>query len=87
MEERKVTVNYPSESDKADAFEVDITQSIERMTDVELADGTILKTKLSVLSAARVDNQHDNEGNPIYVLKTNQILIVSHAPAHLKEKK
>lgn len=48
-----------------------------------LDDGTILKLKPVATEAFRVEGQYDNEGNPVYVLKSQNVLIVS-PPDHLR---
>jgi hypothetical protein len=68
-----------------EATEVPVKESTERWTEVTLEDGTILRIKPVVLSAIRVENQYDQEGNPLYQLKVNQLMTVASAPDHLRK--
>lgn len=67
-----------------EGISVDVVESIERFSDVKLKDGTILKTKLSVLEAVRVDGEWDQEGNPSYVLRHNNVVSVVESPPELR---
>lgn len=69
-----------------EGVEVGVAESLERFSDVTLEDGTSIKTKLSVIIAVRVDDQWDDEGNPIYIVKSQNILTVIDSPEHLKRK-
>ena len=68
----------------SDGVLIDIVESIDRFSEVKLADGTTLKTKMVALEAVRLDNQWDAEGNPVYHLKSQNI-VVADAPLHLKK--
>ena len=65
---------------------VEVKESRERFSDIELADGTRIRIKPTVAEAVRVDGQYDNEGNPMYVLRTSNVVFVSHIEDHLKQK-
>ena len=65
---------------------VGITEAIERFSELKLEDGTILKTKPVVVEAIRLDDQWDNDGNPVYVLKTQNMVAVSEAREELRKK-
>jgi hypothetical protein len=68
----------------ADAVEVGVSESIERWTDVKLDDGSTLRIKTVILGAVRLEGQYDQEGNPMYMVKANQVMTVS-APDHLRK--
>jgi hypothetical protein len=82
--EKKITVPLPN-STKADAVEVGVTESVERWTDVKLDDGSSLRLKAVVLTAVRLEDQYDPEGNPQYLVKVNQVMTVVSAPDHLRK--
>ncbi len=63
-----------------DGVVVDVRESIERFSDVYLDDGTILKTKMSVTEAVRIDEQRDADGNPIYLVKSQNLVSVYDCP-------
>lgn len=66
--------------------DVDISESTERFSELRLEDGTILRIKPSVLQVTRLVEQWDPEGNPIYVVRSQNLVLVSEAPAELKRK-
>ena len=67
----------------ADAVEVNVEEATERWTDVKLADGTEIRIKTVILSVMRFENEFDQDGNPMYQIKMNQIM-TANAPAVLK---
>jgi hypothetical protein len=82
--ERKVKVPMPPSGAMTDGFDVPVVESTERWTEIKLEDGSILRIKASVLSAIRVQGQFDNDGNPMYALKSNISMVVVDAPDNLK---
>ena len=83
MPEKKTKIQTPG--GLVDAFEVAVSESTERWTEVRLEDGSVLRLKPVVIGAARVDGQFDPEGNPVYTIKVNQIMTVASAPDHLRK--
>ena len=77
--ERKVRLPFPlPNSPLKDGSEVQVKESTERWTEVELEDGTIVRLKASLMGAVRIDGEWDAEGNPAYALKVNpNVVIVS----------
>ena len=65
---------------------VDVAESNERFSHVTLEDGSILKVKVSVLEALRVDDQWDPDGNPTYIVKSHNVVAVSESPEQLRRK-
>ncbi len=65
---------------------VDVAESTERFSELTLEDGTILKTKIVAVEAIRLDNQWDNEGHPVYILKSQNIVAVTYSLEGLKKK-
>lgn len=82
---RKVQVPMPPDGRMVDGVEVSIAESTERWSDVKLEDGSVLRVKSSILSAVRVLDQFDQDGNPMYALKANLAMVVAEAPEHLKK--
>jgi hypothetical protein len=78
-------VKVPTTSGPVDAVEVAVNESMERWTEVKLEDGSVIRLKTTVIAAARLVNRYDPEGNPIYSLKVNQIIVVASAPDHLRK--
>ena len=69
---RKIPVK-PGEPPK-EAEMIEITSSNEPWSTYLLADGTALKQKVVLSEVWRVIDEYDNEGNPVYVLKSNGII-------------
>jgi hypothetical protein len=85
MPERRVKIPFPlPNSPLKDAVEVDVKESTERWTEVTLEDGTIFRIKVSVLGAARVDGEYDQEGNPAYALKMNPVIAMVSTPPNFR---
>lgn len=85
--ERKVMMPLPPDGKIGEAIDVPITESTERWTDVKLEDGTVLRVKPAVLSAARVPGVYDPEGNPMYVIKASNTMMISEvSEIHKKPK-
>lgn len=83
MADKKTKVELPGVEGLVDAIEVAVEQSTERWSDITLADGTTIRMKPVVLSAVRILDRYDQDGNPIYQLKANQVM-TAESPAELK---
>lgn len=66
--------------------DIQINESTERWSDFELADGTHLRLKLAVGAFTRLNNQFDNEGNPVYAVKGGPMCTIVKVPEELKKK-
>lgn len=64
--------------------EVPVTESTERWSEIHLEDGSVIRVKPTVISAIRVDGMFDQEGNPVYALRSTQTMMVTSAPEHLR---
>lgn len=65
------TVSLPSPENPGvmvDALDIPVTESIERWSELHLADGSIFRVKVNVISVARLVNKVDANGKPIYVI-------------------
>ena len=86
MAEKRVKVPFPTPiSPPMDGSEVGVSESTEKWSEVTLEDGTVLRVKPSVLSAIRMDGQYDPDGNPAYLIKAQQVVMVASAPEHLRK--
>ena len=66
---------------------VDVEESIERFSDIKLKDGTQIRIKLVVVEVIRADERWDNEGNPIYVVSSTNVMTVNNVAESLKKKR
>ncbi len=85
MAERKKTIQT-QDGETLNGSLVDIIESTERFSEVRLYDGTTLRTKLAVTEVTRLDGQWDNEGNPVYAVKSQNIVVVAEASETFKKK-
>jgi uncharacterized OB-fold protein len=82
--ERKIKAQVPSGT--AEGVEVGIKETIERWTEVNLEDGSVLRIKPVVVAVVRIDGQYDAEGNPMYAVRGGQALALVSVPESLKRK-
>ena len=75
----------PYKGQQVDATEVDFEVRKEDWSEYQLRDGATIKMKMVVIEVLKVPDEYDNEGNPIYVIKSNNVLAVR-APDNLKKK-
>jgi hypothetical protein len=57
----------------------------EEWNEYELEDGSTLRMKTVVSDVVRIPDEYDNENNPIYVVKSTN-MVVANSPDHLKKK-
>ena len=67
-----------------DATEVRFQTLKEEWNEYQLMDGTVLKMKTVVGEVFRIENTYDNEGSPVYQVKSNNLVIVK-SPDALKK--
>jgi hypothetical protein len=82
--ERKRQVNVPGLG-QAEGTEVGFRTSGENWNEYLLDDGTVLRLKLVVTEVVRVDSHHDPDGNPVYLVKSQNVMGVS-APDDLRRQ-
>jgi len=68
-----------------DAEHVEPTQTTERWNEYLMDDGTLLKVKLILKKTYRLLDQFDPQGNPVYLVESQNVLTVN-PPDHLKRK-
>lgn len=76
-------VNMPN-GGSVDAEQIEITQSSEHWNQYILDDGSILKLKPIATKVLRLKGQHDQSGNPIYFIQSNNVVAVE-CPEELKK--
>jgi hypothetical protein len=67
-----------------DVTELSFQNVREHWNEYLLDDGTILKLKAVATEVFKQEGQYDAEGNPIYLLRSKNVMVVS-APDHLKK--
>ena len=70
---------------QVEADEVDFQTRKEEWNEYQLMDGSILKMKSVVAGIFKVKGEFDVEGNPAYVIRSQNVTAVS-SPDELKKK-
>ncbi len=70
---------------ETDAVDVDFQIRKEDWNEYLLMDGSIVKMKLVVSGILRVQGEYDNEGNPVYIVRSQNVMAVK-APDSLRRK-
>lgn len=83
MAERKVTIIHQGQ--ERQGVEVPIDHFDERQSTYQLADGTVLTMRNVVVGVVRLDDEHNEQGEPVYVLKSQNIVSAS-VPDKLRRK-
>ena len=78
----KVRIKFGSEV--VEATPININQSNEYFNQYVLEDGTLIKMKLVATKAFRIDGRYDQEGNPVYFIRSTNVMSAD-ASAHLKK--
>lgn len=85
MPEKKMKI--PLFGHEVEAIEVPIQKSIESHNDYELADGSTIRLKVVATSVLRLVGQYNPDGDPIYLVKSGQVVTVVEAPDNLRRKR
>ena len=67
-----------------DAELIEVHQTNEHWNDYLLRDGTVLKMKTIVSEVWRVVGEYDSDGNPIYFVRSSNVLNIN-APDELRK--
>jgi len=70
---------------EVDATEMEFETRKEDWNEYQLMDGSVVKMKLVVSTIFRIDGMYDNEGNPMYYIKSTNVPFVK-SPDALKKK-
>lgn len=86
MAERRTKVAFGAPGQMADGAEVSVDESTEKWSEYKLSDGTVIKGKLTIISAVRIDGQFDPLGNPMYAINMTPAIVIAETPPHLQKK-
>jgi hypothetical protein len=84
VERRRRKIPGPN-GEPTDAFEVGFRSAGEYWNEYLLDDGTVIRLKPVVVGVLRVEDQYDGEGQPLYAVKANNIVVIS-APDELLQR-
>lgn len=85
MPPTKRKVRFTPQGPEKEVQLIDIQQSNEHWNQYLLGDGTVLRIKLVATEVLRIEDEWDQEGNPIYVVKSSNVLSVN-PPEELRRK-
>ncbi len=77
-------IPFPGGGEK-EAELIDIQQSDEHWNQYLLGDGTVVKLKLVATEVWRAVGEWDQDGNPVYIIKSSNVLTVI-PPENLRRK-
>ena len=80
----KRTIKNPTTGQEVEGEVVEIEEIIEKPIRIVLADGTELRLKTDVVEVVRVRGKWDQEGHPVYSVKTGNLLAVLDSPKRLR---
>ena len=75
----------PTTGEMVDAEVVEIEEINDRPIRMVLADGTTLRLRTDVVEVARFDGEWDQDGNPLYNVRSANIMAVLTSPEHLQK--
>ena len=75
----------PYKGREVDATEVDFQTRKEDWNEYQLMDGSFIRMKLVVSEIFKVPDEYDEEGNPVYVVRSNNVLVVR-SPDNLRKR-
>lgn len=78
------TVTVTFEGEAHEGTRVEMRETTEPWTRVELSDGSSIRIKHVVVDVVRVRDRYDSDGAPVYIVKSTNILTVE-CPGHLRK--
>lgn len=72
---RKISVGQGGPS--KDAELVDVQKGDEQWSQYLLGDGSVVRLKPVVFEVWRVENEYDADGNPLYIVRSRNVLAVT----------
>ena len=81
MVQKKVKVKLGNET--LEGVPVSVSSASEQWNEYLLEDNTVVRMKLVVTDVVKVDERYDQDGNPLYIMKSSNIASVS-SPDKLK---
>lgn len=80
--ERKVKIAHKGK--EKDGIDLDFKTLKEEWNEYDLEDGSRIRLKSVISNIVKVPNEFDEEGNPVYVVRSTNILAVS-SPDYLRK--
>jgi hypothetical protein len=84
MADRKVRFKTPDGQER-EGVELSFQNAREHWNEYLIDDGTVLRLKPVATGVIRVEGMWDQQGNPVYILNSTNIVVAS-SPDHLKKR-
>ena len=78
------SMKVPYEGKTVEGVDLDFKQIKEEWNEYQVADGTTIRMKAVVTNIVRLTNQYDKDNNPVYLVKSSNVLTIS-PPEKLKK--
>jgi hypothetical protein len=75
-----------TQKDVAEAINLDFEEQEERWNTYKLGDGTTLKVKLVLNGVKRLKDKYRDDGEPIYLINSHNVVRTVNTPQELKLK-
>ncbi|WP_369723072.1 hypothetical protein AB8Z38_03025 [Bradyrhizobium sp. LLZ17] len=83
--EKKIKIEFvPGQI--VEGHEVSVDESTEKWSEYMLSDGTVLRGKITIIGAVRVEGHWDPQGNPMYQMNMAPTVVISSSPDRLKQR-
>jgi len=71
---------------RPDGVPVEVDVSTERWSDYKLSDGTVVKAKVTIVGAVRLNQFDPNNNRPVYAIEATMTTVVSEVPQELMKQ-
>ena len=85
MTDGNAETQEPSTGEMVDADVIEIVEIDDPPVRIVLADGTILRLKTDVIEVTRFNDEWDQDGNPLYTVRSGNIVGVLESPEDLRK--
>jgi hypothetical protein len=69
-----------------EAVDIPILESNEKWSEFTLEDGCVVRAKTTIVSAVRLKDEYDQQGNPVYQFNLGAAFGFAHVPEGLLKK-
>ena len=73
-------IKVPYQGKVVDGVDLTFKTKNEDWNEYEVSDGSVVRLKLVASNIVRIAGEYDNEGNPVYAIKSSNIMAVSSPP-------
>jgi hypothetical protein len=70
---------------KVQGTEVGFDTMREEWNEYALSDGSTIKVKTVLTSVVRLNGEHDPQGDPVYLIRSNSHVVCVEVPEHLRK--